>query len=160
MTKPDVPDFDFDAHIAELIARSEETTHPKAKVGPRGWENDQALMKKGVMKRGKKGGDEYYDDEGEGEEDDMDEWSEADDEDEDDEDGARARPSRGDTPPRSRAKHAPRATKKIDDDFENFLEGAAPIHGLFFPLTHPRRHPLIYRRTYPISPPLTLTYRA
>ena len=121
MAKPEVPDFDFDAHIAELIARSEETTHPKAKVGPRGWENDQALMKKGVMKRGKKGGDEYYDDEEEGE--DMDEWSEADDEEDEDEDGARARPTRGDTPPRGRGKHAPRASKKIDEDFENFLEG-------------------------------------
>ena len=142
MAKPEVPDFDFDAHIAELIARSEETTHPKAKVGPRGWENDQALMKKGIMKRGKKGGDEYYEDDEE-EEENMDEWSEADDE-EDEEDGVRTRPTRGDTPPRGRGKHAPRASKKIDEDFENFLDGNASVHGLVV-LSH--THALLYCHT-------------
>lgn len=39
MTEPETPDFDFDQHIANLIARSE---HMLGINKPRGWEGDEA----------------------------------------------------------------------------------------------------------------------
>ena len=126
MEEPVVPDFDFDAHIAELIARSEQSTQ-RATVGPRGWDSaqGQALLKKGQMKRGRKGDDEYYEDDSDYvddvDDDDDDEWSVADDEDEEEEEGARGqRPSRGSA--RGGSKFAPRATTKLDEDFDRLLE--------------------------------------
>ena len=38
MQEPETPDFDFDAHIANLIAKSERDT--TCAVAPRGWDND------------------------------------------------------------------------------------------------------------------------
>jgi len=127
MEEPDVPDFDFDAHIAELIARSEQSTQ-RATVGPRGWDSaqGQALLKKGQMKRGRKGDDEYYEDDSEDDSDyvddvDDDEWSVADDEEGEEEEGARGqRPSLGSA--RGGSKFAPRATTKLDEDFDRLLE--------------------------------------
>lgn len=42
MQEPELPDFDFDAHIAALIERSEKNcTRAGANVAPRGWETDR-----------------------------------------------------------------------------------------------------------------------
>eukprot|EP01042_Synura_sphagnicola_P005737 gene5737-7323_t len=38
MNAPETPDFDFDAHIADLIARSERRAKGTSTVAPRGWE--------------------------------------------------------------------------------------------------------------------------
>lgn len=69
--EPETPDFDFDAHIAKLIAMSEQNT---SKVKARGWSDKESreLLKKRINK---KGGDEFvfYDIEEEEEEEDYEE---------------------------------------------------------------------------------------
>lgn len=82
-------------------------------MGPRGWENDQALMGKGRMKRD----NEEDDDDSDGEYPDMDGWEEADDEDlSDDDTSDNASNRRG-------KKCAHRSSNLNDLNFEKTLEG-------------------------------------
>jgi protein LTV1 len=79
MQEPEVPDFDFDAHIAALIARSERNCMGDTSVAPRGW--GKAGAPKGRIKRNEEIGEE----EEEVEEEDSDgQFSDTIDEDEDD----------------------------------------------------------------------------
>ena len=90
---------------------SERNTHKNA-TGPRGWENDQALMSRGKMK------DARYDD---GEYHDLDAWEEADEETDDDDDDVDD--ENDDTEERQRGKKfAQRSSNLNDINFEKTLE--------------------------------------
>ena len=107
MKEPEVPDFDYDAHIAELMARSENKT-VKSAVNPRGWENDQALLTRGVLK--KKHNNEFGDDD--------DNWSEADDDEEGEEEDNDEECDRLNQTKGVRTQF----DSKADEEFERFLD--------------------------------------
>ena len=88
---------------------SERSTHKNA-TGPRGWENDQALMSRGKMKNSKYDDGDYHD---------LDAWEESDEETDDDDDDADK--DSGDEQRRGK-KSAQRSSNLNDINFEKTLE--------------------------------------
>jgi len=86
MQEPEVPDFDFDAHIAALIARSERNCMGETSVAPRGW--GKAGAPKGRIKRNDEEEEEEEEDEDE-EEDSEGQFSDTIDEDDEDDRGSK-----------------------------------------------------------------------
>jgi len=105
MQEPEAPDFDFDAHIAGLIAKSERDN--KCAVAPRGW--DKNATGGTFLRDGEEDGqweEDDDDDSGNFDEDDFD----FDDEDEEDEDGEGGRRGAGEN------EHFEKVFEEYDDD--------------------------------------------